>query len=259
MTQQRTDYALTAAVLITHVVVLGTGFNVLVAVFDFPEILREPAAERFALFANHAGVLIPTYFALALTGITQVALAVLLGHLLGAERSAILSLAVVFGVLTGLLQVLGFIRWPVLIPYLVEAWQTGTPLEQVALIEGAFNRYVGMAAGELVGFLCQAIWTTLLAATMLGHPLFDRSLGRVGIMIGLATFPVALEPLRGPFAVFAALAPPVNAALAVWLVLLAVSLLRTQVPEGRGAPLGRGTWAIGIAFWVASIAPAVLG
>ena len=112
MNQQRTDYVVTAAVLGLHVLLLVVGFNVLVAVFQFPEILREPALDRFTLFAENARIIVPAYFALALTGLTQVALAVLLGHVLGRERSALLSLAVVFGVLTGLLQGMGFIRWP---------------------------------------------------------------------------------------------------------------------------------------------------
>jgi hypothetical protein len=162
-------------------------------------------------------------------------------------------------VVTGLLQVMGFIRWPVLIPWLVESWQAGMPLEQVAFLEGAFNRYVGMASGEHVGFLCQAIWTTLLGISMLGRRLFDRSLGWVGIGIGVASFPMAMEPLQGPFAAFDVTTVPVNAALYLWLVLLAISLLRTPAPEGRGIRIGWKGYAVTAALWVLAVAPALTG
>ena len=194
MDRQRIDYLVTAVLLLVHVTLLVAGFEVLAAVFQFPEILRESAEVRFALFAENRGVIVPTYYLLALTGLTQITVSVLLGQVLDDNRTSLVSLTVVFGVVTGLLQVMGFIRWPVLIPWLVESWQAGTPLEQVALLEGAFNRYVGMASGEHVGFLCQAIWTTLLGVSMLGRRLFDRSLGWVGIAIGAASFPMASTP-----------------------------------------------------------------
>ena len=257
MNPQRNDYIVTAVVLLLHVVLLAVGFNVLAAVFQFPEILREPADVRFSLFAEHSGIIIPTYYVLALTGLTQIALSVLLGQVLDDNRTSLVSLTVVFGVLAGLLQVMGFIRWPVLIPWLVESWQAGTPLEQAALLEGAFNRYVGMASGEHVGFLCQAIWTTLLGISMLGRRLFDRSLGWVGVAIGVASFPMAMEPLGGPFAAFAVITVPVNGALYWWLVLLAISLLRTPVPEGRGVRIGWRLYAVAAVGWAISITPAL--
>jgi hypothetical protein len=259
MDRQRTDYVVTAVVLLAHISILAVGFNVLAAVFQFPEILREPALERFTLFAENSHVIIRAYYALALTGLTQIVLSAMLGQVLDDNRTSLVSLTVVFGVVTGLLQVMGFIRWPVLIPWLVESWQAGTPLEQVALLEGAFNRYVGMAAGEHVGFLCQAIWTTLLAISMLGRRLFDRSLAWVGIGIGVLSFPMAMEPLGGFFAVFAVVTVPVNSALYFWLMLLAISLLRTRVPEGRGIRIGwKGYTATAVA-WAASVAPSLLG
>ena len=259
MSPQRKDYVVTGVLLLVHVALLVVGFEVLAAVFQFPDILREPAEVRFQLFADHRGIIIPTYYLLALTGITQIALSVLLGQVLDDNRTSLVSLMVVFGVVTGLLQVMGFIRWPVLIPWLVEAWQAGTPLEQVAFLEGAFNRYVGMASGEHVGFLCQAIWTTLLGISMLGRQLFDRSLGWLGIAIGVASFPMAMEPLQGPFVAFDVTVVPVNAALYLWLVLMAISLLRTPVPEGRGIRIGWKAYAVTAVLWVLAIAPALIG
>jgi hypothetical protein len=257
--RQRNDYVATAVLLLLHVALLAVGFEVLAAVFQFPDVLREPAEVRFQLFADHRGIIIPTYYLLALTGITQIAISVMLGQVLDDNRTSLVAMTVVFGVVTGLLQVMGFIRWPVLIPWLVESWQAGTPLDEVALLEGAFNRYVGMALGEHVGFLCQAIWTTLLGISMLGRQLFDRSLARVGIAIGLASFPMAMEPLQGPFAAFALITVPVNGALYFWLVLLAISLLRTPVPEGQGVRIGWKLYATMAGLWVLTIAPAVLG
>lgn len=67
----------TAALIVVHLVALFAGFTVLAAVFQFPEVLRLPAVERLALFRREQAVVQPTYWLLALTGLSQVAIAVL--------------------------------------------------------------------------------------------------------------------------------------------------------------------------------------
>ncbi|MBX3494530.1 MAG: hypothetical protein KF899_16300, partial [Parvibaculum sp.] len=62
----------TALMLAGHIVLLFSGFTILAAVFDFPEVLRLPAGERLALFQDGQSVIMPTYWMLAMTGITQV-------------------------------------------------------------------------------------------------------------------------------------------------------------------------------------------
>lgn len=86
-------------------------------------------------------------------------------------------MATIFGVLTGIFQVVGYIRWPISVAFLAEAMNGNVTMENIAFVEGLLNRYAGMAIGEHLGFLCQAIWTTFLGISMLKYRLFSRRLG----------------------------------------------------------------------------------
>ena len=257
MTEQ-TTYRATAVTILIHVLVLSTAFNILVVVFEFPDILRTSAEYRLTLFAENSNIIIPTYYLLALTGLTQVLLSVLFYQSF-AERKGLVMVTAVFGVLTGIFQVLGFIRWPIVVPYFVEAMNSGVPLESIAFVEGMLNRYAGMAIGEHLGFLCQAAWTTLLGITMIKSSLFDARLGWIGLLIGLVTFPMSMEPLGGFLTIFGELTWPVMAAWIIWLVLVAISLLRSKAPNTAGMTLSWKTITPSVLIWGILVIPTYFG
>ena len=66
------------------------------------------------------------------------------------------ALATVAGVLASLVQFLGLIRWPFLVPYLARAAAESAPDsprgEAVDVVFQAFNRYLGVAVGEHLGY-----------------------------------------------------------------------------------------------------------
>lgn len=259
---KQNDYRLTAALLIVHTLTLAIGFYVLAAVFEFPEVLRMNADYRLALFLENSRIIIPTYYALALTGLTQVALAVMLHGALDNNHTSTLALTTVFGILTGLFQVLGFIRWPILIPYLAEAMQNpdlGVSQATIVFVEGVANRYLGMSVGEHLGFLAQAIWGTLLGVVLLRRKLFHPSLAWATLLIGLITFPMAMEPLGGIFTVMEVLSLPVNGAWLILLFIMAFSLLYTDAATGEGVKLGWKTLAAAVAVWLFIVVPGLVG
>jgi hypothetical protein len=68
----------------------------------------------------------------------------------------LLALATIVGVLAAIVQFLGLIRWPFLVPYLARAVSApdATParLETVDAVFQSFNRYLGVAVGEHLGY-----------------------------------------------------------------------------------------------------------
>jgi len=249
------------AVTLYHVVALTAGFGVLIAVFGFPDILREPAQDRLRLFMEGYNTIVPTYYALSLTGLTQAALAVLI--LLCAPRrdEGFLVLSGLFGVLCGAFQILGFIRWPIVIPYLAEAMAAApTPEAQqtVVLLEGLMNRYAGMAIGEHLGFLGMGFWTLFLGLAVLKQPFMDRRLGGAGVILGIATLIMGMEPLGGVFSAWGAITGAVFPFWTTWLVLMAVSLTRGRDTAQRAA-LPRWVWGVGGAYSVLTLLPAYMG
>src|SRR5204862_7699754 len=81
-----------------------------------------------------------------------------------ANRTVVV-LGAVIGVLASLVQFLGLIRWPFLVPYLARADADAQPgsarAESVDVVFQAFNRYLGVAVGEHLGYALTGLWTLL--------------------------------------------------------------------------------------------------
>ncbi|MDA3915889.1 MAG: DUF4386 family protein [Deltaproteobacteria bacterium] len=254
----KTNYRVTAVTIIIHTFILGIGFNILAIVFEFPDILRLSADYRLTLFTENSSIIIPVYYLLALTGFTQITLSVFLHHLFDVNKSSLMMLATVFGILTGIFQVLGFIRWPIVVPYFASAMDNNVPMETIAFVEGMLNRYAGMAVGEHLGFVCQAAWTTLIGIIMVKHKLFSHGIGWAAVIIGLLSFPMSMEPLGGFLTIFGELSWPVNAAWNIWLVIVAISLFYTNEETQTGMAVGWKTAAISAVIWIIVVIPSIM-
>jgi hypothetical protein len=214
-------------------------FTLLQMLFEYPDILRQPTADVLTKFQAGGSTLIATWYALTLTAVLFIPGVVLLHHIL-AEREAPVTLwiATVFGVVAGLVQTLGLLRWPFLVPHLAQAYLAPDASEAqraaAGLVFEAFHRYAGMAVGEHLGYLSTSVWTFLVALLMLRSPLFGRWLGLSGMLLALGVATGLLEPAGWE------LAGAINAlsylAWALWLIVVGVVLL---VRRGEAAPAMR--------------------
>jgi hypothetical protein len=237
------QYRGAAISIVVHVLALLAGVSLLGAAFEFPDILRQPAPYRLELYLRNQSTIQSGFWILAMTGFTQIAMSVFLYRSFRERDSAVLSFALVFGILAGMLQTMGFIGWAIVMPYL--ATQMADPAasaitrEAVALVEGAFNQYAGVALGEHTANICLGLWTGLLAIAMARVPLVDRRLAVGGIFVA----PLALVLALGQLGVSGWLLDLVTVfgspLWVVWLVLIGVSLLRTDGVTGDAPPM---TW-----------------
>jgi hypothetical protein len=230
------EYRTTFAVVLVHVVLLVVGFLILADQFSFPEILRATSQERLALFRQNQGLIVPAYYMMALSGVTQIMLAVLFHQSFARGGSTLLVGALVAGVLAGAFQLMGFMRWPIAVPYLAEQMANAPSADvqsTVALLEGLLNRYAGMVIGEHLGFLAQGAWTILISLAMFRGRLFAWPYGFVGLVLGLMITISAFEQLGGPFEAIGFLSAPASAAWLGWLLMCGVSLARTR-GDGEG-------------------------
>ena len=207
-------------------------FTMLQMQFEYPDILRQPTATVLTKFQAGGTGLIAVWYALTLTAVLFIPVVVLLHRLLAAqEDSATLWVATVFGVVAGLAQTLGFLRWPFLVPHLAQAYLAPDAGEAqraaAALVFEAFHRYAGMAVGEHLGDLSTSVWTFLVALLMLRSPLFGRWLGLSGMLLGLGVATGLLEPAGWE------LAGTINAlsylAWALWLIVVGVVVLVRRI------------------------------
>ena len=234
---------LTGLLLILVPVAFTVCFSLLQIQFEYPDILRQPTADVLTKFQAGGAGLIAVWYALTLTAVLFIPVVVLLHHLL-AERAASVTLwvATVFGIVAGLAQTFGFLRWPFLVPHLAQAYlapgASEAPRASAALVFEAFHRYAGMAVGEHLGYLSTSVWTFLVALLMLRSPLFGRWLGLSGMLLALGVATGLLEPAGWE------LAGAINAvsylAWALWLIVVGVVLLARRSEQ---APVARAVSA----------------
>ena len=218
-------------------------FTLLQQLFEYPDILRQPTSDVLAKFAAGGTPLVAVWYALTLTAVAFVPLTVLLHRVL-AERDApvLLWVGTAFGVIAGISQALGFLRWPFLVPHLANSYLAPGASEAQRAAAGmvfeAFHRYAGMALGEHLGYLSTSIWTVLIAMLILRTALLPRWLGAIGVVLALGIAAGLAEPagweLGGTINTLSYLV------WAVWLIAVGVTLLirraRPAVAE-QHAPL----------------------
>lgn len=233
-----------------YAIITIAAYSILASAFDFPEILRKPIAERFALFRQNEAVILLTYYLFTFTGLLQMLFSIYL-YKINSTNSSNAMVGLAFGVLAGLAQTLGFIRWVVAIPYLTSvAGDT-----DVSVLEGLLNAYFGMSVGEHLGSLFMAIWLIFISLSMRETKLFDRRLTQMAFFTGLLMIPVAFEPLGSIFSPIAILTIPVFGLAVTWMLLMAYSLFRRK---DETIVLKWPVWVIALIFWLVNVVPAFL-
>ena len=206
----------TAVVMISAAVLVNVAFTGLGMVFDYPDVLKHPAAEVLASFRASQGAVSSWFLLLALGAALLAPVALGVGRLSDAPA---MRWAVRAGVAAAVVQVVGLLRWPLLVP----GWAA-------AAAEDAFataNRVLGNLIGETGGYVLTAAWTALVLVA-----LGTAFAGRLFVAVGAVSAMLILLGVASPLDL-----PLVDDANFVgyvlwsgWLVAFAVVLLRRRSP-----------------------------
>jgi Domain of unknown function (DUF4386) len=230
----------------TLLVIVPLGFTIcfmlLLQLFEYPDILRQPTGDVLAKFAAGGTPLVAVWYALTLAAVGFIPLTVLVHRVL-AERPrpasasdsppmrgdapVLLWVATAFGLVAGLAQTLGFLRWPFLVPHLAQSYLApgATEAQRAAagMVFEAFHTYAGMAVGEHLGYLSTSVWTLLIAIVIIRTALLPRWLGLSGAVLALGIATGLVEPagweLGGMINAYSYLV------WALWLIAIGVTLL----------------------------------
>jgi hypothetical protein len=211
----------TAALMITAAVLVNVAFTGLGAVFGYPDVLRQPADDVLASFRDSQGVVPAWFVALALGAALLAPVAVGVGRL---SASRPMRWAVPVGIAAAVVQVVGLLRWPLLVPGWA-ATAAGDDPVAAAHARAAFstaNRVLGDLIGETGGYVLTAAWT-LLVLTALGTAFSGRWFTALGSVSAVLVLAGVLSPLDLPFVDTANLAGYVLWSL--WLVAFAAVLV----------------------------------
>lgn len=199
--------------------------------FEYPDILREPAGSVLLKFDEGGNALIATWYGFMLTTVLFVPLAILAHKVLVRDDTPYLAMATAFGVVAGVVQFLGLVRWPLLVPYLADTYldpaSSETTKDSTVVIFEAFNRYAGVAVGENLGYLFTALWTAFVAMAMFRSDLpLRRWLGGLGLVSAAGLLVGTLEPAGfGPAADTVVIG---YILWSMWLAAFGVLVLRTR-------------------------------
>ena len=200
----KTQKMITGFLLVAAPILFMGAFTFLQIKFEYPDILRKPAGYVLERFALGGSGLVVNWYAMLFSALLFITIAVLLHPFLAGERKWYLPLATTLGVLAGVVQMLGFARWPFLIPALAVAYLEPTAVagaaasetmrETISMVFLAFNQYAGVGIGEHLGYTFTALWGLLIGLAMLDSVVFPRWLGWVGILSSLGILAGVLEP-----------------------------------------------------------------
>jgi hypothetical protein len=211
-----------AALMILAVVLANVAFLGLGSVFDYPDILQESASKILAEFRADQGTIVTFFVVLALSAALLAPIALLVGRL-APNRLGRWSIGV--GIAAAAVQVVGLLRWPLIVPFLADRENTDT-FETV-------HTALGTVIGETFGYLLTATWTVLIIyafAERLAGPWF-KYLGLLAAgLIAVGVF-VPLDVPGTDFANFVG-----YVLWSVWLVIFAVLLWRRSAVEDAPMP-----------------------
>ena len=121
-------------------------------------------------FSEGGTALVLIWWAFALTAVLFAPLVVLLSSAIGDADATLLAVAETIGVLAAVVQFLGLIRWPFLVPYLARAHADPSAgparREAIDVIFQSFNRYLGVAVGEHLGYALTGAWSLLAGVAL---------------------------------------------------------------------------------------------
>jgi hypothetical protein len=173
------------------------------------------------------------WWCFALTAVLFAPLVVLVSAALDDADPTLLAVTTTAGVLAAVVQFLGLIRWPFLVPNLArtaaDPSATAAQREAVDVVFQAFNRYLGVAVGEHLGYAFTGVWSVLAGIATTQSSEAPSSIGFIGMIIGAALMLCSLEFVgrheRDGWKLAERLTPIAYVAWSLWLIATGIALL----------------------------------
>jgi hypothetical protein len=161
-------------------------FLLLQRAFEYPDILRQPTEAILRRFKQGGAPLRRLWYVFTLSAVLFTPVPVLVQQVFEPDAPWFLVVGTVMGVLAGVVQFLGLIRWPFLVPSLADIFtdpgSSQARRDSAAVTFQAFHRYAGVAIGEHLGYLFTSAWTVLLCFAIIQTGMVSPLVGWLGII-----------------------------------------------------------------------------
>ena len=187
---------LTAALLVIAAVLTNAAFTILGSVFAYPDILQEPVAHVLAEFRANQSTVTAWFTVMAVAAALFAPIAVGVGRLASGRA---MRLAVPVGVAAAVVQAVGLLRWPLLVPGYAESATSPDPAVADAARDSFETAHLvlGTLVGETLGYVLTAAWTGLVLVA-LHRRLAGRWFTVLGAVSAVLVVAAVLPPLGLP-------------------------------------------------------------
>jgi len=174
----------TGALFLGGALAFAAAATALSSTFDWPDILREPAAVVLPAFAAGGTSLVWTWFATAWTYAILLVPILLLPAVLGRRSDPVLRAATYVGATSVVLALIGFLRWVFVVPAQADSYVTGDATTRAAVDAAwtAQHQFGGALLGEHLGQLLALGWSVPLSVVILRTGVLPRWLGVPGLV-----------------------------------------------------------------------------
>jgi hypothetical protein len=212
---------LVAVLMVVAVVLANVAFLGLGSVFNYPDILQDSASKILSEFREDQGTIITLFVVLALSAALLAPIALFVGRLAPNELG---RWSIRVGIAAAVVQVIGLLRWPLIVPFLADRESTET-FETV-------HTALGTVIGETLGYLLTATWTVLIVYALAQH-LARAWFKYLGLLAAALIAVGVFVPLDVPGTDFANFVGYIL--WSVWLLIFAVLIWRRSY-DGEPAP-----------------------
>ena len=175
----------TGALFLGGALAFAAAATALSSAFEWPDILREPAAVVLPAFVAGGTSLVWTWFATAWTYAILLVPILLLPAVLGRRSDPVLRVATYVGATSVVLALIGFLRWVFVVPTLADSYVAGDATTQAAVDAAwtAQHQFGGALLGEHLGQLLALGWSVTLSVIIVRTRVLPRWLGVTGIVV----------------------------------------------------------------------------
>lgn len=178
-------FPLTGALLLGSAALAAIASAVLSSVFGWPDVLDEPGTVALPAFSEDASVIRGAFYLQLVSSLLLVPAAIGVQAALTRGTAAV-RVFTAFGAAGAIVQLLGWVRWPVVVPGLAERYLDPAADETTRVATAAaydvLNAYAGAAVGEHLGWLLQGPWALALGVFVLASRGLPRWFGGLGLL-----------------------------------------------------------------------------
>ena len=177
---------LTGTLFIVGAVLVNIPYTLLIMNFEYPDILREPTGYILTKFQEGGTGLIFTWFAFAWVGIPLLFAIVMLQKILERENTPYLWFGTVSGIIGGIAQMAGLLRWAFVVPVLAKTYTdpsaSDIAKESAVIVFQAVHQYGGVVLGEHIGQAFSIFWMFIISLVIFKSNIFRRWLAWFGFL-----------------------------------------------------------------------------